>query len=181
MRVIQRSRSGYSRLEPWIARQAWYFISQHKAGMYICMLQWSRNGRMPTDILIPQHSCDELLLRRAYFLCTSQAHFGLPFHGKPWMCLLRRVSTGQHRRPAEIEKRGFTYVPWANKSTKDGRTSYQSRTLSDMSCLFIKTSKTPSIKSGQEVIDVEWCLGGRVSTSSLTFVYPQTKAVRNRL
>ena len=88
VRVIQCSRSGYSGLEPWIARQAWYFISQHEAGMYICMLQWSRNGRMPTDILIPQHSCDELLLRRMYFLRISQAHLRLPFHGKPGTRLL---------------------------------------------------------------------------------------------
>ena len=26
----------------------------------------------------------------------------------------------------KYEKRGFAYVPWANESTKDGRTSYQS-------------------------------------------------------
>ena len=140
---------------------------------------------MPTDISIPQHSCDELLLRRAYFLRTSQARFGLPGISmvNPGRVYCDAFQLDNIDALQKYEKRGFAYVPWANESTEDGRTSYQSRTLSDMSCLFIKTSesKTPSIKSGQEVIDVEWCLGGRVSsTSSLAFVYPRTKAVRNR-
>ena len=80
----------------------------------------------------------------------------------------------------KYENRGFTYVPWPNESTNDGKTSYESRTLSDTSCMFIKTMKTPSIKSSQ-VIDVEWCLGGRVSTLSPAFVYPRARIVRNRL
>ena len=39
-------------------------------------------------------------------------------------------------------------MPWANESTNDGRTSYESQTLSVMLCMFIETTKTPSIKSG---------------------------------
>ena len=86
----------------------------------------------------------------------------------------------------KYEDRGFTYVPWQNESTKAGPTSYKSRTLSDKSCMFIKTTKTPSIKGHHDlahrtgVIDVEWCLGGRVSTSSPAFIYPRSKVVKDR-
>ena len=87
----------------------------------------------------------------------------------------------------KYENRGFTYVSWGNDSGEKGTSSYESRRLTDTWCISIETTKLSSIKVGQQhllrtsdVIDVEWCLGGRVNSSSLAFVYPRTKVVKNR-
>ena len=87
----------------------------------------------------------------------------------------------------EYEMRGFTYIPWSNDSNNDAIAPYQSRNLTDRSCMFITIAKVVSTKATLQdgfykfgIIDMEWCPGGRLDTSSHAFVYPRIRVVKTK-
>ena len=189
--------SGYSKLEHWIARQG-YCISHvgERAGnvyLYATMEQKLRfsNGLRTIEIVVSktEAACAPIFQFHSTavmnFFSAERIFCAYPKHTFAYLSMVNpgRVYCDAFQLDnmdalRKYEDRGFTYVPWQNGSTKAGTTSYESRTLSDKSCMFIKTTRAPSIKHHHDVshrtgvIDVEWCLGGRVSTSSLAFVYP---------
>ena len=199
-------RSGYAALETWIARQD-YCISHVGARtgntyLFSTMEQKLRfsNGLQSIEIIISK--TEAVCAPIFHFHSTAVMNF-FTAHGifcaypKLTLAYLSMVNPAPiyceafqlHNLDAlhKYESRGFTYVSWKNDSGDEGRTSYESRRLTDTSCMAIQTTRTSSNPMDQQhllhtsdVIDVEWCLGGRVSSSSLAFVYPRTKVVKNR-
>lgn len=199
-------RSGYATLETWIARQDYCIshIGTRTGNTYLfsTMEQKLRfsNGLQSIEIIVSkmEAACAPIF----HFHSTAVMNF-FTAHGIFCAYLKLTLAYLSMVNPAPIyceafqlhdldalhkyESCGFTYVSWKNDSGDKGRSSYESHRLTDTLCMAIQTTRTSSNTMGQQhllhtsdVINIEWCLGGRVSSLSLTFVYPHTKVVKNR-
>ena len=199
-------RSGYSALESWIARQGYCIshIGARNGNTYLFSTMEQRlrfsNGVHTIEIIVSKteaacapifhfHSTAVMNFVTANGIFCAYPKLTLAYlsmvNPAPIYCDAFQLHTMDALR--KYENRGFTYVSWGNDSGEKGTSSYESRRLTDTWCISIETTKPSSIKVGQQhllrtsnVIDVEWCLGGRVNSSSLAFVYPRTKVVKNR-
>ena len=203
--VLYVSNAVYTKLEAWIARQGFCILHvRNRSGnayLYSEVEQKLRfhNGHHTINIVISNdaacapmfqlHSTAAMNFFNADRVFCAYPQFTLAYlsmvNPAPLYC--NAFQSNDMTTLEEYEMRGFTYIAWSNDSNNDAITPYQSRSLTDRSCMFVTTAKLLSPKRTLQdgfykfgVIDIEWCLGGRLHSSSRAFVYPRIRVVRTK-
>ena len=203
--VLYVSNAAYTELEAWIARQGFCIlhVGNRSGNAYLYSEVEQKlhfhNGRHTIDIVISNdaacapmfqlHSTAAMNFFNADRVFCAYPQFTLAYlsmvNPAPLYC--NAFQSNDMTTLEEYEMRGFTYIAWSNDSNNDTIAPYQSRSLTDRSCMFVTTAKLLSPKRTLQdgfykfgVIDIEWCLGGRLHSSSRAFVYPRIRVVRTK-